>query len=140
VRSAGVFAPRSRPLQGGQPDGWPPALRQHVGAWAKEGGDLRITDDHESAEFPTSVKEVVTLLVKSRWSISTAIEVSFNRGMYAVSLAFQRRMQDPFPALFRITQQSRSWPCVLRLKNDLLPVIEGEGNKARHFLRDVRMN
>ena len=46
----------------------------------------------ESAEIPTGVKEVLTLLVKSRWSISTAIEVSFNRGMYAVSLAFQRHM------------------------------------------------
>jgi hypothetical protein len=28
--------------------------------------------------------------------------------MYAVSLAFQRRMQDPFPALFRINQQSQN--------------------------------
>jgi hypothetical protein len=38
--------------------------------------------------------------VKSRWSISNAMGVGFTRGMYPVSLAFKRRMQDCFSARF----------------------------------------
>ena len=42
--------------------------------------------------FPACVHCHETLLVNSRWSISNAMGVSGIRGMYAVSLAFQRRM------------------------------------------------
>jgi hypothetical protein len=43
----------------------------------------------ESAEFPIEVKEVLTLLVKSRWSISNAIGVSVTGERYSISLAFK---------------------------------------------------
>jgi hypothetical protein len=46
----------------------------------------------ESAQFPTSVKEVVTLLVKSRRSISNPMEVRISRGMYLVPLTSERRI------------------------------------------------
>jgi hypothetical protein len=38
--------------------------------------------------------------------------VRFTRGMALVALAFKCRMQDRFAAHFRLTQQSRSWPCL----------------------------
>jgi hypothetical protein len=47
-----------------------------------------------------------TLLGKSPKPISNAIEVSFSREMAPVSPAFERRMQDRFPAGFRLNQQS----------------------------------
>jgi hypothetical protein len=50
------------------------------------------TSLRESAEFPTSVKGVVTLLGKSRWAISNARRVRVSRGMSAVLRAFKRRM------------------------------------------------
>jgi hypothetical protein len=51
----------------------------------------------------------LTLLVNSRPSISNAIGVSVTRGMYSVSLAFKRRMQDRFSARFCINQQSHDF-------------------------------
>jgi hypothetical protein len=54
----------------------------------------------ESAEFPTDVKEVVTLLVKSRQSISKAVGRRFTTAMDSVSLAFKRRMQGHSSARF----------------------------------------
>jgi hypothetical protein len=61
-----------------------------------------------SASVRTQVQDVVTLLGKSPKPISNAIEVSFSREMAPVSLAFKRRMQDRFPAGFRLNQQSLS--------------------------------
>ena len=61
-----------------------------------------------SAEFPTTVKEVVTLLVKSRQSGSNAMGVRVTRGTASIFLAFNPRMQDRFSAHFRINQQSQS--------------------------------
>jgi hypothetical protein len=52
----------------------------------------------ESAEFPTSVKEVVTLLVNAQWSTSNAMGLGFTRGMASVASTFKRRMQDYFSA------------------------------------------
>lgn len=46
----------------------------------------------ESAEFPTSVKEVLTLLVKSRRPISNTVGGRFIRGMATVFSASKRRM------------------------------------------------
>jgi hypothetical protein len=43
----------------------------------------------ESAEFPTGVKEVLTLLVKSQRSISNAAGVGLTNGMYPISLPFK---------------------------------------------------
>ena len=54
----------------------------------------------ESAEFPTGVKEALTLLGKSRRPIYNPIGVSFTRGIASVSLVFKRRMQDSFSARF----------------------------------------
>jgi hypothetical protein len=42
----------------------------------------------------------VTLLVKSRWPISNAIQASFTRARDSVSLAFKRYLQDRFSARF----------------------------------------
>jgi hypothetical protein len=50
----------------------------------------------ESAEFPTSVKEVVTLSGKSRRSILNTMGERFTRGMCSISLAFKRHRQDGF--------------------------------------------
>ena len=44
----------------------------------------------ESGEFPTDVREVVTLLGKSRGAISNAMGVSVAKGVDALSLAFTR--------------------------------------------------
>jgi hypothetical protein len=54
----------------------------------------------ESAEFPTGVKEVVTLLVNARQSISTTTGMRFTRGMASVALIFNRRMYARFSARF----------------------------------------
>jgi hypothetical protein len=53
-----------------------------------------------SASFRAGVKDVVTLLVKSRWSINNALGVGVTRGMYSISLAFKRYMQDCFSGRF----------------------------------------
>jgi hypothetical protein len=45
-----------------------------------------------ASALPTRVKEVVTLLVNARQSTSSAVEVSFSRGMYLVSLTSKRRI------------------------------------------------
>ncbi len=55
---------------------------------------------NESAEFPTDVKEVLTLLVKSRWLISNAKGVRVTRDMGSVSLAFERCVSARFSARF----------------------------------------
>jgi hypothetical protein len=49
----------------------------------------------EPAQFPTGVKEVVTLLAKSRRSIFNAMGVRFSRAIDSVLLAFKRCMQGP---------------------------------------------
>jgi hypothetical protein len=48
----------------------------------------------EAASFPTDVKGVLALLVKSRQSVSNAMGVRITRGMARISLAFNRCMQD----------------------------------------------
>jgi hypothetical protein len=53
-----------------------------------------------SASVRTEVKDVLTLLVKSRQSISHAMGVRFARGISAVSLAFTRRIRDRFAARY----------------------------------------
>jgi hypothetical protein len=56
------------------------------------GGDGLRIDSGESAEFPTSVKEVMTLLVNVRQSISNVMGVRFARGIGSVWLAFKQRI------------------------------------------------
>jgi hypothetical protein len=48
----------------------------------------------------TGVTEVVTLLGKSLRSISNAMGMRVMSGMFAVSLAFKRHLQDCFSARF----------------------------------------
>jgi hypothetical protein len=48
----------------------------------------------------TKTKEVVTLLVNSRWSIFNAIKGSIARGRYSISLISQRHMQAWVSARF----------------------------------------
>jgi hypothetical protein len=68
------------------------------------GADARIhherTHPVQSASFGTGVKEIVTLLVKSRCSISNVMGVSVTKEMYPLSLAFKRCMHDRFCARF----------------------------------------
>jgi hypothetical protein len=52
-------------------------------SWPVSGNGLR-RGAGESVEFPTKVKEVVTLLVKPRRSISGAMDERFSSGMYLV--------------------------------------------------------
>jgi hypothetical protein len=54
----------------------------------------------ESAEFPTSVKEVVTLLVNVRQSIFNAMGGRVTGAMASVSLALKRPMQYRCSARF----------------------------------------
>jgi integrase len=49
-----------------------------------------------------------TLLVKSRRSISSAMEASFSRGVYLVSRIPQRRLEIAFPHLFDLTNRVRT--------------------------------
>ena len=53
-----------------------------------------------SAELPTEVKEVLTLLVMSRWPISNVKGVPVTRDMGSVSLAFERCVTARFSARF----------------------------------------
>jgi hypothetical protein len=54
--------------------------------------DKGFTSLVRSASIRTGVKEVMTLLVKSRRPISSAMEVSFSSGMYLVPLTSTRRI------------------------------------------------
>ena len=51
-------------------------------------------------ETVAGTKEDVTLLVKSRRSISNVMGESFTGGMYPIALAFKRCMQEHFAARF----------------------------------------
>jgi hypothetical protein len=53
-------------------------------------------------------RQGVTLVVKSRWSISNAIGVRVTGGMDSIPLDFKHRRQDRYPARFRLHHQSRS--------------------------------
>jgi hypothetical protein len=48
------------------------------------------TDSNEPVELPTAVKDVLTLSVNSRQSISNAVEVSLSRGIGLVPLPSRR--------------------------------------------------
>jgi hypothetical protein len=58
---------------------------ERISASSPIGGDVLRVGSGEAAEFPTDVKEVLTLLVNSWRSISNALEVSFSRGVYSLS-------------------------------------------------------
>jgi hypothetical protein len=94
---------------------------------------------------------ILTLLVNSRRSISNARGVSVTRGMYALALAFNPRLQDRFSVRLLINQQSHSDPehgrvdtagvrrrrpprsdGVHRVRSRLLPL--NEGGPAYHGL------
>ncbi len=51
-----------------------------------------------SASYHTGVEGSVTLLAKSRQSISNAMGAPFTKGLVSVSPVFKRRMQDCFSA------------------------------------------
>jgi hypothetical protein len=63
----------------------------------------------ESVEFPTDVKEVVTLLGNSREAISSTRRVSVTSGMYAISRAFKRHMQGRFLDLANRVGRGHVW-------------------------------
>jgi len=98
MRLAGTTRPRVRPLLR--------AVRKiPVSGYAKltQGQDSIEVDACRwmwSASFPTRVKDVVTLLVKSRWPISNAKDVRVTRDMGSVSLAFERCGSARFSARF----------------------------------------
>jgi hypothetical protein len=48
--------------------------------------------DRPWSQYFTGVKEILTLLVNARRSISNAMGVSFSRGMYLVSLTSKHRI------------------------------------------------
>ena len=54
----------------------------------------------EPDEATLQTASQLTLLVKSRCSISKAMRVSVTRETYALSLAFKRCMHDRFPTHF----------------------------------------
>ena len=72
----------------------------------------RWASPRESAEFPTEVKNVLTLLVNAQQAIPNAIGVHVIRGIVSAALASNRRMYARFAARFCINQQSLSWPCL----------------------------
>ena len=51
-----------------------------------------------SASYHTGVEDSVTLLAKSRQSLSNAMGARFTKGLVSVSRVFKRRMQDCFSA------------------------------------------
>jgi hypothetical protein len=63
-------------------------------------GSERDRPSREPAELPTKVKEVVTLLVKSRWSIFNDLGLRVSRGISTVLLVFKCRIQDRFSERF----------------------------------------
>jgi hypothetical protein len=65
----------------------------------------------------------MTLLVKSRQSIAHVVGVSFTRGMDPVSLLFNCRMQDRFPTLLGINQQSQKFFYVCAELSQPYPVV-----------------
>ena len=64
----------------------------------------------KSAEVPTNVKEVVTLLVKSAPCNFHWHQGTFHRVMVSIFLRFKYGMSKPFPTNLGLNQQSRSCP------------------------------
>jgi hypothetical protein len=60
----------------------------------------------EPTSLATGVKNVLTLLVNSRRSISNAMGVNITRGMDLVPLSFKSPMKDRLSAPFELTNRA----------------------------------
>jgi hypothetical protein len=69
-------------------------------ASTRHGGSLSRCILGEPTSFCTSVKGILTLLVKSRQSISNAMGMRVTSGMYVILWAFKRSMQDRLSTRF----------------------------------------
>jgi hypothetical protein len=70
-------------------------------------------------------QEVVTLSVKPRGSISSALGVRVTREMDSISLTFKHWRHDHFSARFGVNQQSLCWPGLDGSQGETMKAEEG---------------